>query len=102
MAWLMGIAQHIAIDSLRYRDKHPKCAHMNWMEDEDGYAKLHASEPQPLDSVIQTRTGDAVRRALDVLSIHQRESLRLFFYEGFSHGEIAARFDGRSVRSRAG
>ena len=91
MVWITGVTLHNAIDNVRYRETHPKRAHSHSIDDDDEVSSMHSSEMQPLDRIMQTRTADAVRRSLNALALEQRESLRLSFYEGLSHGEIAAR-----------
>jgi RNA polymerase sigma factor (sigma-70 family) len=91
IGWLIGIAQHTAIDAFRKRRTHPKPANVNGAGDEESCALLPSTEPQPVDCIIQARMADAVRRSLSKLSMEQRESLRLSYYEGLSQSEIAAR-----------
>ena len=96
IGWLIGIAQHTAIDRFRHRRTHPKLSQATESYDEDSCALLPSSEPEPVECIISARTGDAVRRSLRTLSFAQRESLRLSFYENLSHREIAARL-GRPI-----
>lgn len=91
IGWLIGIAQHTAIDSFRHRRRNPNRASANGLDDADSCALLPSADPQPVDCVISARMADAVRIPLSTLSMEQRESVRLSFYEGLSHSEIAAR-----------
>ena len=47
--------------------------------------------PQPDDEIIVARQGESVRAALENLPDEQRELVRLAFYSGWSHSEIATR-----------
>ena len=91
MGWLVGIAQHRAISSLRRRDARPRAGSNPAAEADDPYAGLVSDEAQPLQAIADARAADAVRRGLSRLHPAHRESLTLAFYEELSHGEIAVR-----------
>jgi RNA polymerase sigma-70 factor (ECF subfamily) len=80
--WIFTIARNRRIDILR-RQKYPEL---------DANDPLLAGEPptQPDDELIESRTGEEVRAALETLPEEQRELVRLEFYSGWSHAKLAA------------
>jgi RNA polymerase sigma factor (sigma-70 family) len=81
--WLYRIARNRRIDLLR-RDR------------EDTMAQAQAADvpdpaPPPDDSLDLGQREARIRAALALLPAEQRELVRLAFFEGFSHGDIAAR-----------
>ena len=80
--WIFTIARNRRIDILR-RQKYPEL---------DANDPLLAGEPptQPDDELIESRTGEEVRAALETLPEEQRELVRLAFYSGWSHAKLAA------------
>jgi RNA polymerase sigma factor (sigma-70 family) len=88
--WLIGIARHAALDSLRRAKRRPIAA-TQLADDDDPYEGLHAHSPDPLDGLVTASQNQAVAAALCGLSKDQRDSLTLAFYDGLSHPEIALR-----------
>lgn len=91
--WIYAIARNRRIDMLRRRRPQP-----------DPDDPLFAPDPEP-DSYVAAAARDrdrAVRAALATLSREQIEVVRLAFYDGLSHGEIAAILDAPlgTVKSR--
>lgn len=80
-AWLFAIARNLKIDTFR-RDRR---------------ADLHADDfmlrpdepPRPEDVVIDNECRDRVQQAISVLPPEQLDLVKLSFFEGRSHGEIA-------------
>lgn len=79
--WLFAIARNLKIDTFR-RDRR---------------ADLHADDflleaedpPQPEELLIGSETSDHVQRAMSALPAEQLDLVKLSFFEGRSHGEIA-------------
>ncbi len=60
-------------------------------EAEDRAAKVPAPAVSFFDESIDAHFGrDGLRRAFEELSVDQRETLRLYFFEGYTLGEVAA------------
>jgi RNA polymerase sigma factor (sigma-70 family) len=88
--WLVGIARHTALDSLRRARRRPVAA-LQGADDADPYEGLLSHGPDPFDGLMAASRNRAVAEALGMLTKEQRESLTLAFYEGLSHPEIALR-----------
>ena len=91
--WIYAIARNRRVDMLRRRRPEP-----------DAADPMLSPEPEPTPDA-SAAAGDrdrAVRAALAGLSEDQREALRLAFYDGLSHAEIAAILDAPlgTVKSR--
>jgi RNA polymerase sigma-70 factor, ECF subfamily len=85
MAWLTTIARSRAIDRLRSSQTERKRA-----EPLDVVIG-HATSGRGVEEVAQaSELGRVVRAALNQLTREQREVIELAYYEGMSHGEIAA------------
>ena len=87
--WLVGIAHHSAIDSVRRGRVRPRHGHAVEADVDDPYAGLPSAEPQPPEVLRQARAAEAVQRRLAALTVDQRDALTLAFYDGLSHDEIA-------------
>lgn len=87
--WLVGIAHHSAIDSLRRGRVRPRHGRAIEADVDDPYAGLPSAEPQPQEVLRQARAAEAVQRCLAALTVEQRDALMLAFYDGLSHDEIA-------------
>ena len=88
--WLMGIARHAALDSLRRAQRRPVAVPSD-DDDADPYHGLPSAGTDPLEGLVAASRCQAVAAALGSLTQDQRESLTLAFYDGLSHPEIAAR-----------
>jgi RNA polymerase sigma-70 factor (ECF subfamily) len=83
--WLMTIVHHRAIDTRRSSiDRKP--AHVP-LEDEE----YRLAVPDVWHDVSATLTRETMRDAVASLPEDQRRTIELAFFEGLSHGEIAAR-----------
>ena len=91
--WLIGVARHAALDSLRRAQRRPIAAAQGADHSVDGdpYAALASRGPDPLERLVDASRRQAVVEALCRLTTEQRETLTLAFYDGLSHPEIALR-----------
>jgi RNA polymerase sigma-70 factor (ECF subfamily) len=83
-AWLYKVAANHCWDLLRRR----KARHDKDMEDVDDLP-LEAPEPNQLERLIEERTSDEVRKALDKLGARARMALVMRYYSDMSYDEIA-------------
>mgnify|MGYP005851377543 CR=1 FL=1 len=83
--WIFAIARNRRIDMLR-RARRPE---------PDAEDPLWAPEPEPdaLDAVARAERDAQIRESLATLAPEQREVVVAAFYDGLSHGEIAAALD---------
>jgi RNA polymerase sigma-70 factor, ECF subfamily len=79
--WIFTIARNRRIDILR-QQKYPEL-------DANDPALVPDTPAQADDEVIAEQRGELVRAALDKLPEEQRELVRLAFYNGWSHGQLA-------------
>lgn len=91
--WLVTIARHTAIDSLKRKSSRPARGNHAAIEEEDPFAEFPSPDACPLEGLILRRQAVAVRRCLWALPVEQRQSLTLAFYNGLSHEEIARHLD---------
>ncbi|HKE07876.1 MAG TPA: sigma-70 family RNA polymerase sigma factor [Candidatus Acidoferrum sp.] len=83
-AWLYKIAANHCWDMLRRR----KARHDKQMDDIDE-VPLECPEPNQLERLIEERTGEEVRKALDKLGMRARMALVMRYYSDMSYDEIA-------------
>jgi RNA polymerase sigma-70 factor (ECF subfamily) len=83
-AWLYKVAANHCWDLLRRR----KARHDQDMDDVDD-VPLEAPEPNQLEKLIEERTSEEVRRALDKLGVRARMALVMRYYSDMSYDEIA-------------
>jgi RNA polymerase sigma-70 factor, ECF subfamily len=83
-AWLYKVAANHCWDLLRRR----KARHDKDMEDVDELP-LEAPEPNQLEKLIEERSGDEVRKALNTLGARARMALVMRYYSDMSYDEIA-------------
>lgn len=81
-AWLSSLLRYRAIDILRKRGRENYGAEP--VEEPD-------TSPDPLDQLVSSAEGTALRRCLDELEEGQRRVVLLAFVDGLSHSELAAR-----------
>jgi RNA polymerase sigma-70 factor, ECF subfamily len=80
--WLFVIARNRAIELIR--------AHVRAPEPQDD-VQPPGEEPDPLELTAQADDAERIARALAELPEEQLEVIRLSFFDGLSHGEIAER-----------
>jgi RNA polymerase sigma-70 factor (ECF subfamily) len=83
-AWLYKVAANHCWDMLRRR----KARHEKDMEDVDE-VPLEEPEPNQLERLIEERTSEEVRKALDKLGARARMALVMRYYSEMSYDEIA-------------
>src|SRR6516162_4571679 len=83
-AWLYKVAANHWWDLLRRR----KARHDKDMEDGDGLP-LETPEPNQLEKLIEERSGNEVRKALNTLGARARMALVMRYYSDMSYDEIA-------------
>jgi len=88
IAWLTGIAQRAAIDTLRRASCRPREL-SEAAEGDDPYGTHACAGPGPAEQFEQAQTQRLVQTRLSALPHDQRESLVLAFVEGLTHPEIA-------------
>lgn len=91
VAWLTGISQHSAIDSLRRQRSRPPLTNRSVISEDEPYLGLASREPQPCERLQHTQAVAAVRDCLRDRPSNEREALLLAYYDGLSHREIAAK-----------
>lgn len=82
--WLTHIVRHRAIDCLRLRENN--LGGFDESEDHEALASV-ASDAEQLHSSIEVQR---LNECLGHLPVDQRQSVMLAYYQGLSHGEIAA------------
>lgn len=95
MTWLTSVARNRAIDSLRRRQTEPQTVSTSTGSDnndnDDDMLQYQASDaPGPLELLASAGEARALKICLGELTGEQQQSLALAFYQGLSHGEVAA------------
>src|ERR1700681_3026095 len=83
-AWLYKVAANHCWDMLRRR----KARHEKDTDDIDD-VPLECPEPNQLEKLIEERTSEEVRKALDTLGMRARMALVMRYYSDMSYDEIA-------------
>ena len=86
-AWLVTLARSRALDRLRTLKSERRYVIPIAPEEEDTWL----SDSQPEEEVAQGQHAQYIQDALTQLSPEQRQAVTLAYFEGLSHGEIAAR-----------
>jgi RNA polymerase sigma factor (sigma-70 family) len=92
--WLVSIARHRAIDSLRRRQAQVQTVSTSVAgpeEDTDHDLLDHIADdgPGPEELLAQSAQAHELRLCMDQLSASQQHSLALAYYQGLSHAEVA-------------
>ncbi len=95
--WVLGIARHVALDTLRARQKQ-RAREVDVMPDPPSSATAVVDRLVDPSSAADERMEQAeratrVRRVLATLPVGPRSALELFHMEGLSYQEIAGRLD---------
>ncbi|MET0383561.1 MAG: sigma-70 family RNA polymerase sigma factor [Burkholderiaceae bacterium] len=95
MAWMAAAARYRAIDHLRSRGARPEVALGDLpapadLDDGDPTHRMPDPGPGPAGTFEARSEADAVRGCLGRLQGAQQQSISLAYYQGLSHGEIAA------------
>ena len=96
MAWMAATARYRAIDHLRSRGARPEIAigdlpgHDPDDPGDDPTNRMPDPGPGPATRVEAQSQATAVQGCLDTLQGAQQQSISLAYYQGLSHGEIAA------------
>ena len=97
MAWMAATARYRAIDHLRSRGARPEVAiadlpsHAGSEDgDDDPTHRMPDPGPGPAKSFEARSEAEAVHGCLGTLQGSQQQSISLAYYQGLSHGEIAA------------
>ena len=97
MAWMAATARYRAIDHLRSRGSRPEVAiadlpaHAGSEDgDDDPTHRMPDPGPGPATRLEARSEAEAVQGCLGTLQGAQQQSLSLAYYQGLSHGEIAA------------
>lgn len=84
LVWLMAIARHRSIELLRQQRRRAAEIHAEALTEET----LQIPDPQPAQSV--DHLAHAIQECLQRLSADQAHAIRLAFFHGLSHEELAA------------
>lgn len=87
IAWLLGITRYTAIDRLRKESR--------YIDDQALLEETHADESHDLAHPgSQTwRNGYVIRKLIDNLPVEQAEAVRLAFFQGLTHTQLADHLD---------
>lgn len=93
LTWLISIARHRAIDSLRRKNTEPQLRPSSSPvdEDHDVYDDLADDAPGPLEVLSRAADAQALAACMKGLTASQRQSVALAFFDGLSHAEVAQR-----------
>ena len=87
MAWLTTIGRNRALDRLRRRRNEVP------LEVIEGTESCVDPAPSPLDWSIAGAEARRLKACLDALEARQRDSILMAMVEGYTHSELASRFD---------
>jgi RNA polymerase sigma-70 factor (ECF subfamily) len=85
-AWTLGIVRNRAIDALR-RDSSSKAPKLSW--DDDAILASRPAAERTEEEALRRSEAAEVRGALSELPPEQAKVIKLAFFGGFSHSEIA-------------
>lgn len=87
--WLLSMTHHIAIDTVRKRQRRPQTVSGEAME--HATRVLADTREDVAESTLRGMQAEQVRRALRSLPSSQQEAIELAYFGGLSHLEIAAK-----------
>ena len=94
MTWLVSVARHRAIDSLRRAKSHVQTVSRT-LPDDDGdgggdlLAALSSDEAGPLQLLEQAADARRITQCVRELTAEQQQCVALAYYQGLSHAELA-------------
>ncbi len=92
--WMVGIAKHVALDTVRSRTRalkrQPEASPDSTRDSTD---RIPDSKPSPFDRAARTQEMARLEAVLGELPDKQREAVVLFFIEGLSYVEIGKKLD---------
>jgi len=89
--WVVGIARHVALDTLRAR-KRTRLRHADGADTEDAaplVERMPDTKPNPFDRIAAARRDARIRVAIDALPPTMRDALVKFHLEGKSYQRVA-------------
>ena len=89
MTWLISLARHRAIDSLRRRQSEPLTQLASSDEDSDDFAQVPSPLPGPLQLLQEAAEARELTQCVGQLSAQQQQCVALMYYQGLSHAEVA-------------
>jgi RNA polymerase sigma-70 factor (ECF subfamily) len=84
--WLTSITRHRVIDEFRRGKRRPDKVSVSWTDLSPEDAPYSSGPEEEVELSLQNKF---VRKALNTLSIGEREALALAYFKGYSHSEIA-------------
>jgi RNA polymerase sigma factor (sigma-70 family) len=92
--WLVSIARHRAIDSLRQRKSEVSTVSSTYLgsegdEEHDLLEHLADDAPTPPELLERSTQARSLATCMQALSTEQKNSLALAYFQGLSHGEVA-------------
>jgi RNA polymerase sigma-70 factor (ECF subfamily) len=90
--WLTRLARNRAIDHLRRESVRPNRDSLGWAEVNEKYRPASGG-PGPETAADLAMTKNRVREAIAALPDNQQEVLKLAYFDGYSHSEIARSLD---------
>jgi RNA polymerase sigma factor (sigma-70 family) len=92
MTWLASIARNRAIDSVRRQNARPPTQSASFdVDSEDDFGGTASDVPGPMEALRRSEEVAMLGRCIALLGPNERVSVRLAFYDGLSHAEIAER-----------
>lgn len=89
--WLHRIVHNMCLDALRWRARHPALSLSGGPREEDGVEReIGSTAEDPADAAVRADQRQAIRRALDGLSVEFRSVVVLRDVQGLDYEEIAA------------
>lgn len=90
MTWMGTIVRHRALDVLRARRSAAARVSVSNTTDAGDVADSHpTTDPGPMERLLAGAAANALHRCLERLSVDQRRSILLAFFNGLSHAELS-------------
>lgn len=89
MTWLISMARHRAIDSLRRRQSEPMTQSATTDDDSDTFGGVPSPLPGPLQLLQEAAEARELTQCVGQLSAQQQQCVALMYYQGLSHAEVA-------------